>query len=134
MLRKFSDNHVIIVGKLSFEEVIALLKQTDIFCFPTQYPEGFSTSVLEAIACQCYVITTRHGSSKELLPDESFGCVMQTGNQKELEDSIINTLDLGKEKRNKACKHAYDRLIELFTWEKTANRLEQIANNTDISF
>lgn len=58
---------VYLLGKLDFEHVISLLRNTDIFCLPTDYPEGFPTSVLEAAACGCYIVTTTNGGSKELI-------------------------------------------------------------------
>jgi glycosyltransferase involved in cell wall biosynthesis/peptidoglycan/xylan/chitin deacetylase (PgdA/CDA1 family) len=44
-------------GKVNHVEVIRLLQQAHIFCFPTQ-SEGFPKAVLEALACGLPVITT----------------------------------------------------------------------------
>ncbi len=121
---------IIPLGRISFEEVISLLAQTDVFCFPTEYPEGFSTSVLEAIACGCYVITTKNGSAKEMLPDLSYGCVLPDGSSAKVEAALSNVLSMTAEERKEITDRAYGRLSDCFTWEKTADRLEKIAEKS----
>jgi glycosyltransferase involved in cell wall biosynthesis len=45
-------------GKVDHKQVISLLQQADLFCFPT-WSEGFPKVVLEALACGLPVVTTR---------------------------------------------------------------------------
>ena len=54
-----------------------LLGQAEIYCLPTEYPEGSPTSVLEAAAAGCYVITTNRGGSGELILDKSYGTILE---------------------------------------------------------
>ena len=46
-------------GKVNHEKVLSLLKQADVFCYPTWASEGFPKAVLEALACGLPVVTTR---------------------------------------------------------------------------
>lgn len=46
-------------GKLGHTGVMKLLKNADLFCFPTVSSEGFPKAVLEALACGVPVVTTR---------------------------------------------------------------------------
>jgi glycosyltransferase involved in cell wall biosynthesis len=46
-------------GKVNHERVLTLLKQADVFCYPTWSSEGFPKAVLEALACGLPVVTTR---------------------------------------------------------------------------
>ena len=57
------------------DSIVALLKESDIFCLPS-FSEGFSTSILEASACGCYIVTTARGGAKELLINEDYGCII----------------------------------------------------------
>lgn len=45
-------------GKLSQADVLCLLRNSDLFCFPTCSSEGFPKAVLEALACGLPVVTT----------------------------------------------------------------------------
>ena len=45
--------------KVSHPQVIALLKQADVFCYPTSASEGFPKVVLEALACGLPILTTK---------------------------------------------------------------------------
>ena len=46
-------------GAVNHAQVIRLLQQSDLFCFPTTSSEGFPKAVLEGLACGLPVITTR---------------------------------------------------------------------------
>jgi glycosyltransferase involved in cell wall biosynthesis len=52
------DGRVTFHGKVDHAEVIRLLQQADLFCYPTA-SEGFPKAVLEALACGLPVVTTR---------------------------------------------------------------------------
>ncbi|HEX8849566.1 MAG TPA: glycosyltransferase [Gemmatimonadaceae bacterium] len=45
-------------GQVDHHGVVALLRDADLFCFPTSAPEGFPKAVLEAMACGLPVVTT----------------------------------------------------------------------------
>ncbi|MGM9549710.1 MAG: glycosyltransferase family 4 protein [Faecousia sp.] len=114
------------LGKLDFDHVIALLKDTDIFCLPTDYPEGFPTSVLEAAACRCYIVTTTRGGSKELISDESFGSILESNTAAEIANAIARAAS-DSVYRTAAAERAYQRLCERFTWDRTSAEVLEIA-------
>ena len=47
------------LGALPHEQIVQLLTQADAYCLPTEYAEGFPTTLLEAAACRCPIVTTR---------------------------------------------------------------------------
>lgn len=124
-LREKTNDRIILMGRLKFEEIIAMLQQTDIFCLPSD-SEGFSTSILEAIACKCYVITTARGGSKEMILDKSYGMIMET-NDKEMVKKAIKDVLNKKEYREAATEKAYQRLKEKFTWEIVSQNVHDLA-------
>lgn len=119
-LKGKANKHFIPIGRLEFREVVSLLKQTDIFCLPTDFSEGFPTSVLEAVATKCYVITTKNGGSKELITDRTYGTILQENTVQELMQEI-EMVSQDVELRKKVTEKTYKRMCERFTWEKTVD-------------
>jgi glycosyltransferase involved in cell wall biosynthesis len=60
-------DRVVFHGKVDHESVVDLLKQADLFCYPTKASEGFPKVVLEALACGLPVVTTRVSVLPELI-------------------------------------------------------------------
>ena len=104
--------------------ICLLLSESDIFCLPS-FSEGFSTSILEAIACKCFVVTTERGGAKETFPTDDYGMVIKNNNVDLLEHSLMKVID-DKEKREKAVQLAYDRLKENYTWDIVAAKVERL--------
>lgn len=116
---------VIMLGKIDFEHIAALLKSTDVFCLPTDFPEGFPTSVLEAAAAGCFVVTTTSGGSKELIINDDYGIIMKRNDEEEIYESILKPVKDGAY-RKLAVENAYKRLCDNFTWDKTSDKLIHI--------
>ena len=119
-INTINNEKIVVLGRLDFSEVVNLLRQTDIYCLPTDYAEGLPTSVLEAIACKSYVITTRAGGSKEVIIDSGYGTILQENTS----DGISKAIDkyiTAPEKANMAIENAYDRVSKKFTWVHTTD-------------
>ncbi len=114
-VKEQKNSHIIFLGKQSYEDIMILLSETDIFCLPS-FSEGFSTSILEAIVCKCYVITTERGGAKETFPTEKYGMVIPNNNSKVLGDAIIKAINHPKDRKS-AAELSYNRLINNFTWD-----------------
>ena len=74
-------------GKLEHSEVLAILKQTHIFCFPTDASEGFPKAVLEALASGVPVITTRVSVLPELMKS-GCGMLINSPSSSELAETV----------------------------------------------
>ncbi|MBA3551182.1 glycosyltransferase family 4 protein [Patescibacteria group bacterium] len=74
-------------GKLDHNQVLQILKQSDLFCYPTQAFEGFPKVVLEALACGVPVITTRI-SVLPLLIEQGCGILLSEPAPTDLAQSI----------------------------------------------
>lgn len=120
-----SGRNVRCLGRLEFEQVIQLLKITDIYCLPTDYPEGLPTSVLEAIACRTYVITTRAGGSKEVITDSSFGTILEHNSVEEIAGALCDVME-HPDRRRQAVELAHKRVCKMFTWKVTARKLMEL--------
>jgi len=63
-------------GFVSGEEKARLLRDCDLFCFPTYYAaEGQPVSLIEAMGCGLPIVTTRWRAIPELLPPEHPGFI-----------------------------------------------------------
>lgn len=118
---KQTSDYIIPVGRLTFSDVIALLKASDIFCLPSD-SEGFSTSLLEAAACSNYIVTTARGGARELLPDDSYGIVIEHNDMDSVYHALKEALS-DQRKREVGIDKTYQRVANNFTWKHTADKV-----------
>lgn len=122
-VKAMETKNISVVGALKFDDVIALYKAADIFCLPTDYPEGFPTTVLEAAACNTMVIAADKGGTGEIISSDEYGILITDNTVENLVKALEKAID-DKTYRNTAIKNAHAKLMESFTWEKTAAKLE----------
>lgn len=125
-VKKLESDRVKVLGRLDYEEIAALLGQAVIYCLPTEYPEGFPTSVLEAAAAGCYIITTDRGGSGELIKDESYGKILSAVTPQSIKEALSYAL-LNVRERVAAAEKAQQRVKEEFTWKNTAKKVHSLA-------
>ena len=123
-MKERATRHIIPLGRIEMGDFVALLKESDIFCLPS-FSEGFSTSLLEAAACRCYIVTTARGGARELLPDDRYGTVIPDNR----EEYLFNALEkpLGDPKHRKsAVEMTRKRVEEFFTWNTVGEQVTKI--------
>jgi len=74
-----AGRRVVTTGAVPHAQVQAHLTDADVFLYPSTYPEGFPTVLLEAGAAGCSVLTYPVGGARELLDTGGGWCV--TGEQ-----------------------------------------------------
>ena len=119
--------NLILTGTLSYAESLALLKNSDIFCLPT-FSEGFSTSVLEASALKCFIITTATGGSPQLVKDKNHGIIIPSMESSDILSALTQIIN-NKEYVQQCAENAYINLINNFTWEKVSQNFLEICKN-----
>lgn len=125
-LAESEKENVYLLGSLPHNHTLQLMAQSSVYCLPTMYAEGFPTTFLEAAARHCPVITTVTGGTEEFMPDESYGMQIKDLSA----DSLARCLKKAVEDeswRTAAAEKAFRNLEQNFVWEKTCDRLEQIA-------
>lgn len=120
-IQKERSKQIIPLGRIPSEEIIALLKETDIFCLPSE-SEGMSTSVLEAVACRDFVITTRRGGAREMILDDNYGMIIENNDLDTVEHALEEAV-LNPGLRETAVELAYESLRRGFTWDIVADKL-----------
>lgn len=118
------SDHLIPLGRRSFEDVVKLLAETDIFCLPS-FSEGFSTSILEAIVCQCYVVTTEKGGARETFPTDAYGMVIPNNEVAILTKALEKAIENPNE-RAKAVRLSFERLKQNYTWDIVAEKVNSL--------
>ena len=123
-VRARTSEHIIALGRITASQVIALLRETDIFCLPSD-SEGMPTSVLEAAACRNYIVTTKRGGAKELLIDDKYGMVLENNRLETVQGALEKAVE-DSDMRRTGTELTYTRLRKLFTWERAAERVMEL--------
>ena len=120
-LKQEETSEIVMLGRLDFDQMIERYYSSDIFCLPSDH-EGFSTTLLEAAACRCFIITTNTGGAKELLPDDDYGIVME-GNTTEDIMRAIRRASQDSQYRKNAAEKAYNMVAQRFSWDQVCEQL-----------
>jgi glycosyltransferase involved in cell wall biosynthesis len=86
------SERIVFHGKVGHEGVIGLLKQADLFCYPTRASEGFPKVVLEALACGLPVVTTRVSVLPELIGKGGAGVLLDEVTPTVFAQAVVDVL------------------------------------------
>ena len=118
--KTYNQKNIHYLNQLSFKELLEYYAMTDIFLYPSLYPEGLPTSILEAGLMGCAVIGTLRGGSKEVLFD--YNSMIVEENQESLEKAMDELLE-NPEKRKNLAKEMNKFVLNNFSWEKAAKKV-----------
>ena len=114
---KIKEN-VFLIGQVSHDKALEFLKAGDIFVLNTGY-EGFSHFLLEAMAMEIPIITTKVGGNVELIDDGKNGFLVEYNNKEELKKTIIELAknkalgyELTKMAKIKVAEFGKERMLE----------------------
>ena len=119
------------LGTLDFPAVMSLYRRTDVFVYPSMYPEGLPTSILEAGLMGCAVIATPRGGTEEVIIDPEHGWVVDGSSSAELADALTTALTEAVEDpgRRESCAAAVQRRVrEVFTWQSVAREVSAVVD------
>lgn len=114
------------LGTLPHPQIVQLLTQADCYCLPTEYAEGFPTTLLEAAACRCPILTTHTAGTGELLPDAGYAAYLETADPAAIAAALQAVLADPDAARTRA-DAAYQRLCAHFTWQAVFATMEKTA-------
>lgn len=108
-----------LLGRLSKPDVSALLSQSDVFCFPSTYPEGLPTTLLEAAAWGVAIVSTDVAGARDVMPDDGCGKVVGEATPECFQEAVCDLLrDRDRARRMGAAVQA--RVEAELTWTQTA--------------
>ena len=113
------------MGRLSKQELSGLLRDSDCFCLPTEYPEGLPTVLLEAAAQHCAIVVSNCAGAREVVPSKEYGTVLNVVSEDEIAKAIlVYCNDRGA---TTTCGDNVALHIEHgFSWAATTNKLIKI--------
>ncbi|NEO88220.1 MAG: glycosyltransferase family 4 protein [Spirulina sp. SIO3F2] len=112
------------VGYKSQTEVREVMQQTDVFVLPS-FAEGVPVALMEAMAAQVPVVTTRIAGISELVDDGVSGYLVPPGSKTALREAIAN-LVAKPERRNSFGQAGRAKVEREFDVRLEANRLYEI--------
>ena len=113
-----SNSHVYTLGRLNRQDTAALLLEADLLCLPSR-SEGFSTTLLEASACETPSLVTDVGGAREIIPNDSFGILLDSNSPDNIESGLRYALDQKDSLKDMGAK-AGELVEQKYTWRSTA--------------
>lgn len=114
------EDKIIFFGHKEFEEVIGILKISDIFVNPS-YTEGLPTSVIEAALCKKAIIATNVGGTPEIITDQKSGFLVDPGNINQLKEKLEVLINDGT-LRETLGENAYNEVKDKFSWNRSIDK------------
>ena len=75
------------------DDVVSLLRASDVACVPSVWPEPLSRSIMEALACGVPVVATAVGGSPEILKDWMGSLLAAPDDPDDLARHLLEVLD-----------------------------------------
>lgn len=111
-------------GDTPWDEVIAYLKASDIVVNPS-YTEGLPTSVIEAALCDCAIIATDVGGTREIISDKKSGLLISPRDTTQLA-TALQRLVQDEDVRLQLAINAKHDVAQRFSWNESLAQYEQL--------
>lgn len=119
--QEIAEHHLLLLGSRS--DVYALLKDSDIFVFPT-LNENHSMALLEAVNMHCAVIATNVGGNPESIEDGKTGVLIEPKNSEQIIEGLLKLKDSNLRKKYSAAAFEYAR--SHFSVKNTLGKLDKL--------
>lgn len=83
-----SKTRVEFLGAVPNREVLELVKGARLVVFPSEWYETFGRVVIEALACEVPIVSSRIGAMQELIRDRETGLLFTPGDERSLADAV----------------------------------------------
>ncbi len=110
-----------LLGNLPRERVMSILKATDIYIHSSLPGGGLSTSLLEAMYCECAVIATPNEGADEIVEHDKNGILIESSSTEEM-GTAIKELVHNVTKRKAFSDTAKRNVGERFSWNTSIKK------------
>lgn len=111
-------------GYVEYENVPQIYREADVFASPT-YAEGFSNTILEAMASGLAIVSTNAVGVVDCLRDKENGLLVEIGNIEELKNALHEIL-VDENLRKTLAANALEECREVYSWEKIGRQILEI--------
>jgi glycosyltransferase involved in cell wall biosynthesis len=115
-------DRVVFKGAIPHSNLMALYQEADVFVYPSVWNEPFGIPIVEAMAAEIPVVSTRSGGIVEIIDDGKTGLLAQRNHASELASAVLRLL-ADTELRVSMAKAGRKRVLEQFTWDQIAQDL-----------
>ena len=127
------ESNAKIMKNVSDEELLHLYTSSDLFVLPSIVDsqgntEGLGVVLLEAMACKLPVIGSDTGGIPDIIEDSKTGLLVPEKDILKLSNDILSLIE-NEELREKLAVNGYNRVREIFSWEKIAEDYITIYNS-----
>jgi glycosyltransferase involved in cell wall biosynthesis len=119
------EGHVSFVGPVAHSDLATFLREAEVFVQPSVWGEPFPLSVVEAMAAELPVVSSRVGGLPESMVDGKTGLLVEPNNPAALADAMLRLIADKKMARSMGITGGA-RARELFSWEVVAARLSSL--------
>ncbi len=119
--QEIADHQLLLLGSRS--DVYALLKDSDIFVFPT-LNENHSMALLEAINMHCAVVATNVGGNPETIEDGKTGLLIEPKSSEQIIEALLKLKDVNL--RKKYSDAAFEYASSHFSMNNTLGKLDEL--------
>jgi glycosyltransferase involved in cell wall biosynthesis len=113
--------HVELSGYVAYDDVPAVYRHGDLFMSPT-YAEGFSNTILEAMASGLAIVSTNSVGVVDCLRDDDNALLVEPGDVPALADAIERMLT-DDAQRMRLAQRAYDEVQMQYAWSTIARQI-----------
>jgi glycogen synthase len=128
---KLNEN-ITFLNRIARSEIPEFMAQYDGLIFPSEWPEPFARTVLEAMAAGLVVIGTTTGGTGEILVNQETGLTFPVGNPEELAKQICRVFT-APELGVRLAKAGQERVRENFTLKSMVEQIQGVLGQISIS-
>jgi len=124
IILKNNLNNVELLGHVSWERLLYLYRNAEVFIFPSHY-EGLPTVVLEAMASGLPIVASDIPAHRDVIIDGYNGLLSKTGSPESIAEKVLILLEDEKLQR-KLGRNARKTILRKFTWDRISSKFERI--------
>ena len=128
-VKQATSHSVYYVGPLAPADISSLFASSDIFCLPTEYPEGLPTVLLEAASQNNAIVVSNCAGAKEVIPDDSYGTIVSSTAPNDIAEAILHYVRNPKE-REEASVKVNHHIAHAFSWDATASKVVRLIDES----